>query len=51
MLVNCAENKTKMNYLDKEKEKEELQKLIEQDLIEEQDPDYQQYANLKWRKK
>ena len=40
-----------MNWLEKEKEREEIQKLLEQELEEERDPDYQQYANLKWRKK
>lgn len=40
-----------MSYLDKEKEREELNKLIEQDKEEELDPDYCQYAMLKWRNK
>lgn len=38
-----------MNYLGKEKEQNEIQKLIEQDREEELDPNYCQYANLKWR--
>lgn len=37
-----------MSYLDKEKEQEELQKLIEQDR-EDDDPDFRQYRFLKWR--
>ena len=40
-----------MNYFDKEKEREEIQKLIEQEKEEELDPDYCQYAIMKWRKK
>lgn len=39
-----------MNYLDKEKEKEEIQKLIEQDK-EEDTPEFRQYGFLKWRNK
>ena len=31
------------------KEKEEIQKLIEQEIEEENEPDWQQYANLKWK--
>ena len=38
-----------MNYLDKEKEQEEIQKLIEQDK-ENDDPDFRQYGFLKWRR-
>jgi len=40
-----------MNWLKREKEREEIQKLIEQDKEEELNPDYCQYAILKWRKK
>jgi hypothetical protein len=29
-------------------EREEIQKLLEQELEEENEPDWQQYANLKW---
>jgi len=36
----------KMNWL--EKEKEEMQKLLEQDK-EDNDPDFRQYGFLKWR--
>jgi len=39
-----------MNWIDKEKEQEEIQKLLEKELEEENDPDYQQYATLKWKK-
>lgn len=39
-----------MNYLEKEKERIELEKLLAQELEEENNPDYQQYCNLKWRK-
>ena len=38
-----------MNYLDKEKEQEELEKLLEQDK-EDDDPDFRQYGFLKWTK-
>jgi len=38
-----------MSYLDKEKEQEELEKLLEQEKEEELDPDYCQYATLKWK--
>jgi len=37
-----------MNYLEKEKEREELQKLIEQDR-EDDSADFRQYGFLKWR--
>lgn len=37
-----------MDWLEKEKEQEEIQKLIAQELEEENEPDWQQYANLKW---
>jgi len=40
-----------MNWLKREKEREEIQKLIKQDKEEELNPDYCQYAILKWRKK
>lgn len=40
-----------MNWLEKEKEKEELNKLLKQEEAEELDPDYCQYAMLKWRKR
>ena len=39
-----------MNWLEQEKEQEELEKLLEQEKEEELDPDYCQYATLKWRK-
>jgi len=39
------------NYLEKEDEIKELQKLLKQEEQEELDPDYCQYATLKWRKK
>ena len=38
-----------MNWLEREKEEEELQKLIMQDKEEELDPDYCQYAVMKWK--
>lgn len=38
-----------MNYIEKEKEKEELQKLLAQEIEEENNPDWLQYANLKWK--
>ena len=38
-----------MNWVEKEKEQEELQKLLKAELEEENNPDWQQYANLKWR--
>jgi len=38
-----------MNWLDKENELKELEQLLAQELEEEQAPDWQQYANLKWR--
>jgi len=39
-----------MNWLDKEKEQEEIQKLLAQEVDEENDPDFIQYGFLKWRK-
>lgn len=39
-----------MNWLDKEKEREELQKLLTQEEAEDNDPDFIQYGFLKWRK-
>lgn len=38
-----------MNWLEKEKDQNEIQKLIEQDK-EDNDPDFRQYGFLKWRK-
>jgi len=38
-----------MNWLEKEKEQQELQKLLAQELEEENDPDFIQYGFLKWR--
>lgn len=38
-----------MDWLAKEKEQKDLQKLLAQELKEELNPDWQQYANLKWR--
>jgi len=40
-----------MDYLEKEKEQEEIQKLLEQELEEENDSDFRQFGFLKWRKK
>jgi len=37
-----------MNYLEKEKERNEIQTLIEQDK-EDNDPNFRQYGFLKWR--
>jgi hypothetical protein len=38
------------NFLEKEKEQEEIEKLIAEDIEEENNPDWQQYGFLKWRK-
>ena len=38
-----------MNWLEKEKEQEEIQKLIEQDK-EDDNANFRQYGFLKWRK-
>jgi len=35
-----------MDWLEKEKEQEEIQKLLQQELEEENDPDWQQYTVL-----
>ncbi|MFX0084240.1 MAG: hypothetical protein ACFFAU_01100 [Candidatus Hodarchaeota archaeon] len=38
-----------MDYLKKEKEQEEIQELLKQEVEEEQDPDFIQYGFLKWK--
>ena len=38
-----------MNYLNKENEQEELEKLLEQEKAEDSEPDFVQYGFLKWR--
>lgn len=38
-----------MNWLEKEKELKELDELLKQEQKEENSPDWQQYANLKWK--
>ena len=38
-----------MNWIEKENEEKELQKLLDEELEEENNPDWLQYANLKWR--
>ena len=38
-----------MDYLNKENEQEELNKLLAQELEEDNEPDFVQYGFLKWR--
>lgn len=38
-----------MNWLEREKELEELRELLKQEKEEELNPDWQQYLNLKWK--
>lgn len=39
-----------MSYLEKEREQEEIQKLLAQELAEDSAPDFIQYGFLKWGK-
>ena len=40
-----------MDYIEKEKELQELQELLKQEQEEENNPDFRQYGFLKWRKR
>jgi hypothetical protein len=44
-----VEDFANLNWLERENEQKTIAELVLLDLEEENDPDWQQYANLKWK--